>query len=588
MVKFDNKTAENFPENTYGTALFLSRSNVLLFSDPVEVISARCLDDVIPCFRQVECAVGQKDLWAAGFVAYEAGRAFEPALEMHELHGVPLLWFGLYKPPRQIDLLSPPKTTHSIGEWRALIKESSYKSAVQRIRAHIGAGDVYQVNYTFPIEAHFHGDSLGFFIQLAKAQQSEYAAFINAGKYHVLSLSPELFFELSENQIRVKPMKGTRPRGLRLRDDLQLANELAASEKDKAENLMIVDLIRNDLGRIADIGSVKVTSLFDIERYPTVWQMTSTIEATTSVSLLDIFKALFPCGSVTGAPKIQMTKVAKTLEPFPRGVYCGAVGWYAPNRRARFNVAIRTAVVEMDKQVVRFGVGGGITWDSSETAEYEECMVKARFLTLKHPEFELLETMLYDDGFFLLELHLARLSESARYFGFSYDEKRISDALRITEKNLKQTKCKSKVRLRLSQKGNVSIDIEPLRAPKIPRVGLSRIRVEPNNVFLYHKTTNRTIYEDALRSRPDCDEVILVNTKEEITEASIANIVLATDTGYFTPPVECGLLPGTFREYLLKRGIIQETVLTQNDLEKARAVWLINSVRKWYPALLVD
>jgi len=477
----------------------------------------------------------------------------------------------------------------SLGEWQPLIYKDYYVSAIRRIKQHIENGDVYQVNYTFPFRAEFRGDTVSWFETLQASQQAMYAAYLNTGRYHILSLSPELFFRLKDAHIVCKPMKGTRKRGVMYHSDILIQKELESSEKDKAENLMIVDLIRNDLGKIAVTGSITVTKLFETERYPTVWQMTSTIEAKTHANILDIFRALFPSGSVTGAPKIQMTKIVSQLEPCPRGVYCGCVGWIGPDRQAQFNVAIRTPVVDVQENTVTCSVGGGIVWDSSPLDEYEECLTKHRFTKAVRPDFQLLETILFEGTFFLLEEHLERLEQSALFFGFPFDRKQAIEKVNEAVKTTTNRESHLKIRLLLDKKGVFRTELHTVQFSGSPvRLGIANIRIDPDDVFLYHKTTFRKIYKTARENSPEYDDVVLINNRGEITETTIANIVLQVDKTFYTPPVESGLLPGTFRQHLLRKGLIREKTLTTDDLRRAEQIWLINSVRKWYPARLLD
>ena len=374
-------------------------------------------------------------------------------------------------------------------------------------------------------------------------------------------------------------MKGTRPRGRWYEEDQALRAELVASEKERAENIMIVDMLRNDMGRISRTGSVHVPEQFTTEAYPTVWQMTSTITSKTDAGLPDIFKALFPCASVTGAPKVETMKIIHALEPHPRGVYCGAVGWYAPDRQAQFNVAIRTAVIDRPTGTTRYHVGSGITWDSAPAAEHAECYQKAAVLAHQPIEIELLETIRFDgERYYLLEEHLQRLRNSAEYFGISCDPDAIQMDLLQQAKTFDRSK---RVRLLLDQQGVCKIEAAPLPASTILSIGFAADPVDAKHRFLYHKTTNRTVYEAARATRPECEDVILWNEGEEVTESTIANIAVRHNDQWFTPPVYCGLLPGTLRAALLREGRLQERVITKEELLGADEVRLINSVRGW-------
>jgi para-aminobenzoate synthetase/4-amino-4-deoxychorismate lyase len=467
-----------------------------------------------------------------------------------------------------------------VREWRPTLTRGAYERALCAIHEAIAAGEVYQVNYTFRLRAPFSGDLLPLFWQLYERQPVPYAAYIDTGAHAIASLSPELFFALDGECITTRPMKGTAPRGLTRADDLQHAERLTRCPKNRAENLMIVDMARNDLGRIARIGSVRVPRLFEAERYATLWQMTSTVVACTDAPLPEIFRALFPAASITGAPKIRATHVIHALERAPRGVYTGAIGVVLPDRRAQFNVAIRTLHYDKVAAQLTFGVGSGIVWDSEQVAEYEECLTKAQVLFAPRPEFELLETLLWrrGRGYFLLEAHLQRLRDSADYFGFAVDADAVRHQLLTVAERF--TAPRYRVRLRVNRHGAAQVEHASL-APerRVWRVALAHEPVNPREVFLYHKTTHRQVYERARAARPDCDDVILWNTRGEITESTLANVVVRVDGRYYTPPVACGLLAGVYREHLLQRGLLRERVLTPDDLLRAEAVYLINSVR---------
>jgi para-aminobenzoate synthetase/4-amino-4-deoxychorismate lyase len=467
-----------------------------------------------------------------------------------------------------------------VREWRPTLTRGEYARALCAIHEAIGAGEVYQVNYTFRLRAPFAGDLLPLFWQLYERQPVPYAAYIDTGAHTIASLSPELFFALDGERITTRPMKGTAPRGLTRADDLQQAERLTCCPKNRAENLMIVDMARNDLGRIARIGSVRVPRLFEAERYATLWQMTSTVVACTDAPLPEIFRALFPAASITGAPKIRATHVIHALERAPRGVYTGAIGVVLPDRHAQFNVAIRTLHYDKVAAQLTFGVGSGIVWDSEQVAEYEECLTKAQVLFAPRPAFELLETLLWrrGRGYFLLEAHLQRLRDSADYFGFALDADAVRHQLLTVAERF--TAPRYRVRLRVNRHGAAQVEYAPLSPERrVWRVALAHEPVNPREVFLYHKTTHRQVYERARAAHPDCDDVILWNTRGEITESTLANVVVRMDGRYYTPPVACGLLAGVYREHLLQRGLLRERVLTSDDLRRAEAVYLINSVR---------
>ncbi|MEA3334577.1 MAG: aminodeoxychorismate synthase component I [Chloroflexota bacterium] len=561
----------------------------LRFSDPVAVFSATSLEEVGPSLNAIDHAVTHHGLHAAGYIAYEAAPAFDRALTVHA-SVIPLLWFGLYKPPEVLwEIPGSSSSSYDLGDWQPAVTEDAYGQAISAIKQAIAAGLTYQVNYTFPMHASFGGDPWGLFVKLSRAQKARYAAFLDTGDLAICSASPELFFQLDGTTLLSKPMKGTASRGRWPAEDQGRRQWLRHSSKNQAENVMIVDMIRNDMGRVADIGTVHVPRLFEVEGYPTVWQMTSTVISRTRVPVPDILNALFPCASITGAPKVRTMKIIAGLEPHPRGVYTGAIGYIAPGRRAQFNVAIRTVLIDRRLGLATYGVGGGIVWDSSTDDEYQEAQLKARVLTETSPSFDLLETILWTpaDGYFLLDQHLDRLAQSAAYFAIDVDLRDIER--RLAKKAVGLGKGTRRVRLLVSQDGEVGIEAWPLdpTPEKEPlRIGLARWSVDSNDRFLYHKTTHRSVYEQARASRPNCDEVLLWNERREITEASMANVVLDLDGELVTPPVSSGLLAGVYRGRLLEQGKIRTRVLCLDDLKRCEKLFLVNSVRQWREGVL--
>jgi para-aminobenzoate synthetase/4-amino-4-deoxychorismate lyase len=449
----------------------------------------------------------------------------------------------------------------------------------------IARGDTYQVNYTFKLRARFEGDDFAFYERLLAAQRTRYGIYLDTGRFRVLSASPELFFRRRGRRIVARPMKGTSARGRWHEEDDTHAARLASSAKERAENLMIVDLLRNDIGRIAEFGTVFVPELFRVERYPTVLQMTSTVEGTLGVgtTLEDIFAALFPCGSVTGTPKVSTMKLIAALEDSPRGVYCGACGFVAPGGDAAFNVAIRTVVIDAQSGAAEYGVGGGVTWDSTAQGEYAEALAKASLLAEEPDAFELLETMLLAGGKYgLLEEHLARIAESASYFDFTLSTVRVREAL--AEHARHYPTGTRRARLLVSADGRVRVESEELSLKpeaEVRPVALAKTPVSRDERFLYHKTTRRRVYEERRAEHPQAFDVLLWNEEGELTEFTNGNVVLELSGGRWTPPRECGLLAGTFRAGLIRRGEVAECVLTRDDLARASRCWLVNSVRGW-------
>ncbi|HQN01582.1 MAG TPA: aminodeoxychorismate synthase component I, partial [Candidatus Hydrogenedentes bacterium] len=562
-----------------------------LFHNPETLIVCRHDAEIPDAMRRLDAFIAQ-GCYVAGFLAYEAGWAFLDRPIPKQTPEFPLVWFGVYKtcmtaPPFQVE----PQRTADQVQWQPAQAHEEYGRSLDAIRAYIAAGDAYQVNFTFPLEARFSDDPLQWFRTLYAAQPTNHAAYLDTGRHKILSLSPELFFQLSGQELTTRPMKGTLPRGLYPEQDEHNRRQLLDSEKDRAENVMIVDLLRNDMGKISRTNSVDVVSLFDVEKYATVWQMTSAIKSQTNASFSEIMAALFPSGSVTGAPKIRAMEIIDELEPLPRGAYCGAIGWWGPNRTASFNVAIRTITLDTRTEKALYPVGGGITWYSSTEGEYAECLAKARTVMEPSPTFSLVETMLYNGTIFLLEEHLDRLCASANFFNIPVNRAQLRETTRLYAASL--TTGHWKLRLLLHCVGTHHLEAAPINAanlsdptntPKTLKVTLANTPINRNNVFLYHKTTHRSVYEEARQAHPEVDDVLLWNEAGELTESAIANIVAEVDGKLITPPTSCGLLAGVMRGHLLHTGKIQEGVIHKEDLERSGKLFLINSVRGWMQA----
>jgi para-aminobenzoate synthetase/4-amino-4-deoxychorismate lyase len=555
----------------------------LRFTSPSRVIVARDIADVSAAMRDVDeslCA----GKWVAGFVAYEAAAGFDAALVTQSSTDLPLVWFGVFDAPQS----APPLVAGarpSQPEWGSVISRADHQLGVAAIRAAIADGDTYQINYTFRLRSSIEPSAIApLYAALARAERVPYGALLELGDWSLLSLSPELFFraDLKTGRIVTQPMKGTAPRGLWLEDDEARVQQLAHSEKNRAENVMIVDLARNDVTRVAEIGSVRATSLFDVDRYPSVLQMVSTVEGRLrdTTPLSEIFRALFPAGSITGAPKSSSMKLIAELEHAPRGAYCGAIGFAAPAGEAVFNVAIRTVTARADGRA-EYGVGGGITWDSEAGDEYAEALSKAGCLVVR-PEFDLLETLRLENGNAVrLEKHLDRLAQSAIYFGFVADLDRVRAAV-VSEAN-QHPQGRRRMRILVSQPGGVTVESRELEAasatPRIMELAVSP--VDRNDRFLYHKTTARSVYERHAALRPDAFDVLLWNEARELTEFTRGNLVVELDGRRVTPPRECGLLKGIFRNELVERGEVLENVVRVDDLGRAARIWFVNSLREW-------
>jgi para-aminobenzoate synthetase/4-amino-4-deoxychorismate lyase len=556
---------------------------------PLEVHIAQALNEVVPLLEKADQAA-HDGFWAALLLSYEAAPAFDSAMEVHPSNGFPLGWLAVFrKPSSRLGDFKPETILNP--RWNPSIAQSSYATGIATIRSAIARGDCYQVNYTFPMECHFQGAAWAWYRALGAAQGAGYSASIDLGRYRVLSFSPELFFEREGNVLRTRPMKGTAPRGRWASEDEEQRNKLEQSAKNRAENLMIVDLLRNDLGRVSVPGTVRVPRLFDVERYATLFQMTSTIESTCrpGTGLVDLFGALFPCGSVTGAPKISSMKMIRSLEPSPRGVYTGSIGLVRPGGDCMFSVAIRTLALDTEMKRAVFGVGSGITYDSAADDEYGECLAKARFLTPPPQAFQLIETLRLESGiYFLPDRHVARLLESAAFFEFVLDEGAVRTALEAIR--VEHLQGAWKVRLLVSSRGEIHSEASPLIGPKdqVWRVSLATAPLDSADRFLFHKTTHRSHYEQPVRDRSDCDDLIFWNERGEVTESSLANVVVEMDGERWTPPRSSGLLAGTFREELLALREIRERVIFKKELKRAERLFLINSVRRWMPVKWIE
>jgi para-aminobenzoate synthetase/4-amino-4-deoxychorismate lyase len=580
----------------------------LAFGRPREVVTAETPGAVGAALARVDAAAAA-GRWAAGFVAYEAAPGLDPALRARPRGTLPLVWFGVYDAP---DPRPPePAGPADLGPLAPDVDRAAHAAQVERIRARIGRGDVYQVNLTFRLRGRFAGDPLALYRRLREAQGGGLGALVHLGDRAIVSASPELFLERRGDLVRTRPMKGTARRGRFEEEDEAARAALAASPKERAENVMIADLVRNDLGRVARVGTVEVARLLEVERYRTVLQLTSTVEARLrpGVGLAQLFAAAFPCGSVTGAPKAMATRVIAAEESTPRGAYCGAIGFVAPGGDAGFNVAIRTVELDLAAGEAVAGVGGGITWGSSAAEEHDEALAKGAFLAERPSPFDLVETLRLEAGgerrpgeaalgggrgprgelgrYPLLARHLARLASSARHLGFRLDAAEVEAAL--AREALAAAGASRRVRLLLGAGGAVRTESGPLPpAPAGPLpVALARARVSRRDASLFHKTTRRERYDLARRERPDALDVLLANEEGEPTEFTIGNLVAEIGGERVTPPLDAGLLPGVMRAELLARGEVRERPVGFAELRRARRLWLVNAVRGWVPVRLI-
>lgn len=574
----------------------------LLFTQPAAIVVAHAPGDVPAAFAALEEGIAA-GLHAAGFFSFELGYVLEPKLAglMPSERKVPLLWFGLYQAPAaltevQVDTWLSTHTKSGSYQFSNVTRAWSKDAYVQRfekVQEMIRAGDIYQLNLTFKARFRLSGSPLTFYRDLRQRQRVAYGGVVDTGEVTVLTASPELFIELDGREIETRPMKGTSPRGGSPEADAEARRILATDIKQRAENLMIVDLMRNDIGRMSEIGSVEVTDLFTVETYRTLHQMTSGVRATLKdgVSLYDLMRAIFPPGSVIGAPKIRAQELIAEYETEPRGVYCGAIGTISPQGQALFNVAIRTPIIYRDG-TGEMGIGSGVVYDSVGAKEYDECLLKMKFLTDPPKTFELIETMLWEQGsgFWLLERHFERLRASASYFSFKLDEAAALSALEREVLSAGKTHPRLRVRLLLAEDGRVTVTSAAQPAP--PEGARMRYVISPTcldsgDTFLFHKTTRRELYDQEWKFYSDtagADEVVYLNERGELAEGSRTNIFVEKDGRLVTPPLPAGLLPGVLRAELLATGKAVEGLLRAEDLAGGYPVYLGNSVRGLMPA----
>src|SRR5450830_299059 len=555
------------------------------FDVPRQTLVAHRPAQVRPLLDAVH-ALSQQGFWCVGYLRYEAAAAFDPAFEVHEADG-PLAWFGVHDAP-----LAWPETDSAAtatAQWHAGLSRSAFNQGMADIHRAIADGELYQLNYTAPLHGVLEGAPHDLFRALRRAQPGGYAAFIDTSDEQVLSVSPELFFDWDGERILVRPMKGTAPRGATPADDAALAAQLRASAKERAENVMIVDLIRNDLSRVAQPFSVRVPHLFRLEALPSVWQMTSDVEARTrpGTTLADVFAALFPCGSITGAPKVRAMHLIRELEPEPRGVYCGTVGVVRPGGAATFNVAIRTVTVQGG--VARCGIGSGITADASADGEWQEWRHKRAFLERASQPFELLETLALEDGVLRhAPDHVARLARAAVHFGYPWEAARVAESLRL----LADTHGHSvwRVRLRLDARGQVLAEADAMAVTPSPvKLALAKTAFEEaESEFVRFKTTRRAHYDAYAPSESGVFDTLLWNRHGELTECTRGNVALQLDGRWVTPLLRCGLLDGIGRAHYLREGRLAEAVVRVDDLPRATGLAFVNSLRGWVDAVLLQ
>ena len=579
------------PEARYGDSL--------LFTDPVDILTLHSGEDIRVWFERLESWL-DRGYALAGWLGYEAGYLLDAALAgcaWPDAGRTLLGWFGVYRSPEHVgrerieaaDELVAARE-YGVSGFSFELSETEYCQQIGRLREEIAAGNIYQANFTGRCRFIFDGSPEALYVAMKRRQPSPWSAMLNTGDRLLLSFSPELFFVREGDRIETMPMKGTAPRRERLDEDIAEKEGLAKCEKNRAENLMIVDLLRNDLGRVCVTGSVRTSGLFETQTYPTLHQMVSTIhgELRPATRLFELFRALFPCGSVTGAPKVRAMQLIGELERSPRGVYTGAVGFMLPGGRTAFNVAIRT--IELQGRSGVYGTGSGIVWDSDPHAEYRECMLKTAIFSglasPASPPLGIFETLQWNGWeYLLLDDHLERLSASARALGIDYDRHIVIDALEAKARELCQSGGRHRVRLSLDGDGGVTVESEPFvldLSGKPVQVCVARERVDSRDPLLHHKTTARERYDHALREAiaNGFGEVLFLNERGELAEGAISNVLLRLDDCWFTPPESAGLLNGVFRRYLLRtRPWIREKALMLDELRRAEMVLICNSLR---------
>lgn len=584
----------------------------LLFHSPEYIIQADHFDELADSFAAIDKAVAD-GLHVAGWISYECAQHFEPKLStaISRKANEPLIWMMATPHRETLSAKDVEILFHNAAAGNAkradLIKaeplqsEDGYLDALDKVHEFIMAGDVYQINHTLPIPVELAGNAASLYQKLRARQPVAYGAYIDTGNSKVLSLSPELFLEKRGSALTARPMKGTAPRGHTLSEDEAIQTALQKDPKSQAENLMIVDLIRNDLSRISEPGSVSVPNLFDVEQYPTLHQMTTTVSAKASEGLRPstLLAAMFPCGSVTGAPKVRAMEIIQSLEQYPRGVYCGTIGHFSPGATKAhdnwcLNVPIRTLVLDANGKG-RMSVGSGVVADSDPQSEYRECQLKAAFTDGNPVDFSLIETMKLENGVVAAaSRHLSRLEQSALYFDFPFDANEVESMLNEHTQALKDSDQVRRVRLLLDKHGAISVtssEVDGAQSDTAGSICLSGVSTNSNDPFIYHKTTHRPLYKAAALAAQDLGlaDIIFCNEKGELTEGAISNLFIERNGILYTPPVDAGLLPGVLRaELLAKQDTVKTATLREEDLKRADRIYIGNALRGLRRVNLVD
>lgn len=533
------------------------------FTNPIKIITAFNFDELKTAFAKIEELKNQ--YYIVGYLRYNAFSG--------QSSNFPLLYFEVFN---SYNIYKTKNTKKLLLNPTPCVNFCEYSNAIKKIKEEIAKGNTYEVNYTYDFDVPFDGDELDLFNFLLSKQKTPYNFYIKNQYDTVLSFSPELFFELKNNHILTKPMKGTIRRDKDKKEDKKLIEFLKNDIKNRAENVMIVDLLRNDLGRIAKVGTVNVSKLFEIETHKTLHQMTSQIEADLkeNTTFFDIFKAIFPCGSITGAPKISTMKVISHVEKGERNIYCGAIGMISP-KETIFSVPIRILQKTNEQNKFKYRVGGAIVWDSNTQDEWEETLTKTKFL---NDEFQIIETVKIENNSILFEKeHFKRMQKTAEHFGFKFKTPEIAK----TDDGM--------LRILLNRDGEIKTELKRITPAKTSKIAISPIIQNSKNEFLYYKTTYRPWYFDSFQriKNGEIYDEIFFNEKGELTEGARSNIVLQLNGNLYTPPVQCGLLNGVFRQELLKNNKCTEKFLYKKDLEKAEKIFCVNSVRGMVEVLFI-
>ncbi|MBN2042070.1 MAG: aminodeoxychorismate synthase component I [Spirochaetes bacterium] len=566
------------------------------FADPIKIIRLdrpECLPDFFN-----ELSESAKKYYLAGFFSYELGYLLEPALAYKTSGSFPFAYFCAYENPAIYDHkkqkfisgnfeLPREDGEYNISDLRLNVSEDDYKKDIETIRAYIRKGDIYQANYTIRYKFGFSGSPYKLYCDLKEKQYTAYNVYGAFDDYHIISLTPELFYRKTGDKIAVKPMKGTWGRGRNNSEDRYNFEIFSNDIKNQSENVMIVDLLRNDIGKVSVGGSVHVTRLYEIEKYNTLFQMTSTVESVLeeNLPLNDLIRSIFPSGSITGAPKIRCMEIIKELEKNERRLYTGSLGFFEPNGNSVFNVAIRTIILQNNEG--EMGVGGGIVYDSTPDGEFDECKLKANFLALKaKPAFSIIETILYDKDYEFSDLHLNRMQESAEYFDYAFNRDLLESELDKLKKELSDDIYK--IRILLNRFGGLEITHSKTEFLDNNKIMLHEKRTDSSDVFLFHKTTNREFYNTEFAKARELGffDAVFLNEKNELTEGCITNVYVKQDGRIYTPPLECGLLNGIIRQNLIAEGKVREKKIGPDDIKNAEEIYISNSIAGFKKAVL--